>query len=189
MDIIQKLIQDVARARTSYLENIAELSEAQARWKPEAEAWNILEITEHLFWAEQGGLLGMWKSLTAIRDGGMIRTFESNHKNMSIEQVIELTWKTKEIVPDIAAPRLGSSFAFWKSSLQSLQEVLDVFGHDLQEDELKLQAQPHPISGALDFHQRIEFLRFHIDRHREQVAQLLSMMNSSVLKIQEDPDI
>jgi hypothetical protein len=184
MDTNQKLIQDVARARTSYLENIAKLSEAQARWKPDPTAWNVLEITEHLFWAEQGGLLGMWKSLLGIRDGTLVRTFESNHQEMSIEQVIALTWEPKEIVPAIAAPRLGGSFAFWKSSLHSLQEVLAEFGQDLQEDELRLQAQHHPISGALDFHQRFEFLRFHIDRHREQVAQLLSMINSSELKKQ-----
>ncbi len=176
MNTVQNLIQDVARARTSYFEKIAEVSELQARWKPETEVWSLLEITEHLFWAEQGGLLGMWKSLLGIRDGTLVRTFKSNHQDMSIEQVIALTWKTKETVPTIAAPRFGGSFAFWKASLLSLQEVLNAFGQDLQEDELRLQAQHHPISGSMDFHQRLEFLRFHIDRHRDQGIYLLEMM-------------
>jgi hypothetical protein len=48
----------------------------------------------------------------------------------------------------------------------------------VQEVTIRMQAQPHPISGAMDFHQRFEFLRFHIDRHREQVAQLLGNMRS-----------
>lgn len=95
---------------------------------------------------------------------------------MSIEQIIDLTWQPKEVVPEIAAPRLGGPLSFWTASFNSLQRVLDSFGQDLQEDELRMQAQPHPISGALDFHQRLEFLRFHIDRHREQVAQILELL-------------
>lgn len=173
---IQKLIQDVSIARTQYIDKVAGISEAQASWKPDAEVWNVVEITEHLFWAEQGGIFGMWKTLHAIREGSMGRTFESPHKNMPVEKVILTTWQPKEKVPAVAAPRLGGLLSFWKPSLSSLQEVLNAFGQDLQEDELRLQAHPHPISGPLDFQQRIEFLRFHINRHKEQVSQLLATM-------------
>jgi hypothetical protein len=31
---------------------------------------------------------------------------------------------------------------------------------------------PHPISGPLNIYQRMEFLRFHLDRHQQQVANL-----------------
>ena len=60
--------------------------EVQATWKPEPQVWNIIEITEHLFWAEQGGIFGMWKTLYAIRGGNMVRTYDSIHKDMPIEQ-------------------------------------------------------------------------------------------------------
>lgn len=176
INTIQKLIQDVSTARNQYLHKIASVTEAQASWKPDPEAWNMVEITEHLYWAEQGGIFGMWKTLHAIRDGSMVRTYESTHKNMPIEQVIGMTWQPKEKVPAVASPRLGGPLSFWKPSLYSLQDVLIAFGQDLKEDELRLQAHPHPISGALDFQQRIEFLRFHINRHQEQVSQLLKTM-------------
>jgi hypothetical protein len=176
MNSVQKLIEDVLTARTLFLDKIANITEVQARWKPNPEEWNITEIVEHLFWAEQGGTFGMWKTLHAIREGNMIRTYESIHKGMPIEQIIKMTWQPKEKVPAVAAPRLGGPLSFWKTSLNSLQEVLSAFGQDLKEDELRLQAHPHPISGALDFQQRIEFLRFHINRHQEQVSQLLKAM-------------
>lgn len=176
MDTIQKLNQEVSEARSQYLDKIANLSEILARWKPNSEEWNIIEITEHLFWAEQGGILGMWKTLHAIRDGNMVRTFESIHKDMPIEQIIDLTWQPKENVPAVASPRLGGPLLFWKLSLNGLQEILSAFCQDLKEDELRLQAHPHPISGALDFHQRIEFLRFHINRHSHQVSRLLQAL-------------
>lgn len=176
MNTTQKLIRDVSVARTLYLGRIASITEVQASWKPTPEEWNIIELTEHLFWAEQAGIFGMWKTLHAIRDGNIARSYESIHRDMPIEQVIDMTWQRKEKVPAVAAPRFGGPLSFWKPSLNSMQKVLNSFGQDLKEDELRLQAQPHPISGALDFHQRIEFLRFHIDRHQGQVSLLLENM-------------
>ena len=176
MNTVQKLIHEVSIARTLFLDNLTNLTEVKARSKPDPEVWNTIEITEHLYWAEQGGIVGMWKTLHAIREGNIERNYESVHKNMPIEQVIDMTWQPKEKVPSVASPRQGGPLSYWKVSLYSLQEVLNMFGQDLKEDELRLQAQPHPISGALDFHQRIEFLRFHINRHKDQVSQLLNTM-------------
>jgi hypothetical protein len=58
---VQKLIGEVSSARKAYLNQIKNISEIQAQWKPEPEVWSVIEITEHLFWAEQGGIAGMWK--------------------------------------------------------------------------------------------------------------------------------
>ena len=179
MNTVQRLIQGVATARVLFLDTISKVSDVKAEWKPDPNVWNIIEITEHLFWAEQGGIVGMWKTLHAIRKGTVERNYESIHKNMSIEQVIDLTWQPKEKVPAVAAPRIGGPLYFWKSSLNSLQEVLNAFGQDLKEDELRLQAHPHPISGALDFQQRLEFLRFHINRHNDQATLLFETIPSS----------
>lgn len=173
MNTVNKLIQDVSTARQRYLYQIERCTQEQAQWKPDPDSWNMVEITEHLFWAEQGGILGMWKSIIAIREGKMERKYDSIHKNMSIEQIIKLTWQDKEKVPAVAAPRLGGPLSFWSISLSGLQRVLETFGSYLKDDELRLQAHPHPISGPMDFQQRIEFLAFHISRHREQVLSLI----------------
>jgi hypothetical protein len=170
---IEKLIRNVAIERNLYLEQLKDISELQAQWKSIPEEWNLIEITEHLFWAEEGGIFGMWKSIHSIREGQMSRTVASNHKDMPIEQIIELTWQAKETVPESAAPRMGGTLSFWLASLHSLQGVLEKFGEYLQEDELRCQSQPHPISGALDFQQRFEFLAFYISRHREQCKKIL----------------
>src|SRR3954462_2934909 len=103
MNTIQKLIQDVSTARALYLNKIANLTEIHACWKPDPEVWNLTEITEHLFWAEQGGIFGMWKTLHAIREDNIVRTYETIHKDMPIEQVIDITWQPKEKVPPVAA--------------------------------------------------------------------------------------
>ncbi len=110
MSTVQQLTQDVAIARASFLDAISNVSEVKAGWKPAPDVWSIIEITEHLFWAEQGGIVGMWKTLHAIRTGTVERNYESDHKNMPIEQVIDLTWQPKEKVPAVAAPTNGWAF-------------------------------------------------------------------------------
>jgi len=176
MKKIAQLIHDVAVARNEFIALIENVNEQQAACKPSAEEWSIIDNTEHLFWAEQGGIYGMWKTLYAIRDGKATRTYESDHKEWSIEKIIAQTWKEKEQVPAVAAPRLGGTLVFWRLSLANLQPLLEAFGKELKEDELRLQAHPHPISGAMDFQQRIEFLRFHIQRHRGQVQSIIDKL-------------
>jgi len=166
------LIHQVKVARDSYCKRISTISESQAQWKPTPEAWNAIEITEHLYWAEQGGILGMWKTLYAIRSGQMEKRYDSIHRNLPVEEIIARTWKEKEQVPPVAAPRQGGTLIFWRFALTSLQSILEGFGAELQDDELRMQAHPHPISGPMDFQQRLEFLAFHIRRHEGQVEQL-----------------
>ena len=73
MNTVKKLILEVAKARNEYIKQMESFTEAQAQWKLLPEVWNMVENTEHLFWAEQGGILGMWKTLHAIREGKMER--------------------------------------------------------------------------------------------------------------------
>jgi hypothetical protein len=173
---IENLVQDIAIQRNIFLDQLVSISELQAQWKPKPEEWSISEITEHLFWAEQGGILGMWKTIHAVRECKIERKFDSIHYGMPIEQIIDLTWQLKEIVPAVAAPRLGGPLSFWTASLNNLQQVLTAFGQDIKDDELRIQAHPHPISGAMDFHQRFEFLAFHLARHRNQCTNRITEM-------------
>lgn len=173
MNKTHHLISAIKVARQSYLDAIQSASETQALWKPSPDVWNMVDITEHLYWAEHGGILGMWKTLYAIRSGQVERTLESKHKDLSIDEIVQRTWQAKEKVPAVAAPRMGGTLIFWREALASLQSILDQFGEALKPEELRLLAHPHPISGPLDFHQRLEFLAFHLRRHQRQALALL----------------
>jgi hypothetical protein len=173
MNKVHQLIAEVGNSRNNYFSIINNLTQEKAAFKNSEDVWSIVDITEHLFWAEQGGIFGMWKTLHAIREGELEKTFESIHKNLPIQALIDLTWKPKEVVPAVAAPRLGGMLVFWQYSFLSLQVVLEAFGNELQENELRIQAHPHPISGSMDFQQRLEFLSFHIDRHANQAQYII----------------
>lgn len=169
---LQPLLNDVADARNRYVEFVRSLTNQQAQHKPAPDVWSAVDNTEHLVWAEQGGIWGMWRALEAYRRGQPVWTGEHTNRGRSIEDIVAETWQPKEQVPAIAAPRLGGSLAFWCASLLNLQPLLLAFGQAVREDELDAVIHPHPISGPLDIGQRFAFLRFHIDRHRQQVARL-----------------
>jgi DinB superfamily len=172
MSKIQNLIKEVNFARQSYLGKVNQLTEQQAQWKPSPEVWNVVEITEHLFWAEQGGILSIWKALQASREGRSIWEGERIHAGKTMESIIAETWKEKEIVPLVAAPRLGGPIAYWKAMLQSLVDILQDLETELSDEDLSIMTPPHPISGPFDIQQRLEFLAFHIYRHLRQVTAL-----------------
>jgi hypothetical protein len=58
--MVKRLINEVSAARKAYLDQLKNISAVQAQWKPKPDVWSVVEITEHLFWAEHGGIAGMW---------------------------------------------------------------------------------------------------------------------------------
>lgn len=172
MHDVDRLIEAVAQARSRYLAAVSGLTPAQVSFKPEPTRWSVLEITEHMVWAEAVGVAGMWRALDAYRHGTPLWAGEPVHRGLSMEDVVAQTWQPKEQVPEIAAPRWGGALAFWTATLRSQQAVLEELGRALSGVALEEVIYPHPISGPLDVRQRLEFLRFHLDRHRDQVEAL-----------------
>jgi hypothetical protein len=178
MATVEQLARQIAEARKTFLAQANLFSEPASKWKSSPETWCATQIVEHLFWAEQGGLLGMWKSLNGHREGKTVWQVENPHSGLTIEEIITKTWKEKEVVPAIAAPRMGGPIAFWIISLNSLQNNLDKLAKELTGDDLEIMTQPHPISGPLNMHQRFEFLRFHLNRHEKQLKEIYVHLDS-----------
>ncbi|MBL7847420.1 MAG: DinB family protein [Cyclobacteriaceae bacterium] len=174
---LESLLKDVAVARKNFLDATAGLSEEQARFRPDELTWSVIDNVEHLFWAEFGGINGMWKVLEATRRQQPVFTGERVHEGLPIEQVIERTWKEKEQVPEIAKPKWGGPLAFWRNALESLQPQLARLAEAITEEELTSVIHPHPISGPINVIQRFEFLRFHMNRHQGQVERLRASAN------------
>jgi hypothetical protein len=173
MPQLDHLLHEVATARTRYIDAVSKLTEEQAHWKPAPDVWSAVDNTEHLYWAEHGGIWGMWRAFHAKQAGTPIWEGERVHLGLPIETIIERTWQPKEIVAAIAAPRMGGPSVFWLSAFASLQQPLSALAMALADEDLETIIHPHPLSGPLDIRQRFEFLRFHIDRHRNQVLALV----------------
>jgi uncharacterized damage-inducible protein DinB len=169
---LSDLIQDVERARRRYIDSVIELSPEQAQFTPSPSVWSAVENTEHIVRAEWGGINAMWNAAEGADTGDPAWTGDTPHRGKSIEQIVSETWRAKEQVPPVAAPTWGGALAFWIAALQANESLLQSLARTLDRHDLEGIHYPHPLSGPLDMRQRLEFLRFHLDRHRGQVEEL-----------------
>lgn len=174
MSKLAPLIASVAVARQEFIVAVSGLSHEQAQFRPSATEWSVIDITEHMFWAEFGAINGIWKIIDDIKAGNPLKEYALIHEGLSIERVIEKTWREKEEVPETAKPRWGGNLQYWIYSLESCQGLLLEMNKALGPIDPAMIIHPHPISGAINLLQRIEFLRFHLNRHQQQVEHIKS---------------
>jgi hypothetical protein len=170
---VQRLVESVERTRAILLASVAELSDIQGGFKASADEWRIVEILEHLYLAELGGITKTWSALNDVR-AGRLWSGPLPHRGKSIEEVIAATWKPKEVAPSTATPRFGGPLAAWRTAFRHLPSLLQDLADELEGQRLEDIVFPHLISGPLDARQRLEFLRFHIERHTAQVQHVRS---------------
>ena len=174
MKDLEALIKEVEQSRKDFIAALEGLTSSQADFKPDPKAWSIQEITEHMVWAERAGVFGMWKAFEGKRNGNPIWEGENQNRGLSIEEVIARTWKEKEEVPTVAKPRWGGPINYWIAALESCSITLLRLSEMLGNVELESIIYPHPISGPLDVNQRMQFLRFHMQRHQLQIERVKS---------------
>lgn len=172
MDTLKTLLYSVAQARQQFIQAASGLSNGQAQFKPSEAEWSVVDNVEHMVWAEMGGINGIWKTLEGIRSKKPIWQGEAIHHGLPIEAIIEKTWKEKEQVPEIAKPRWGGPVEYWIAALNNCQGLLELLSHELKGYDLEKVIYPHILSGPLNVIQRMEFLRFHLNRHQSQLERI-----------------
>ena len=172
MDTLKTLLNSVALARRQFIQSASGLTHAQSQFKPSAEEWSVVDNVEHMVWAEMGAINGIWKTLEGIRGGKPIWSGEAVHHGLTIEEIIDKTWKAKEQVPEIAKPRWGGPVEYWIATLNGCQNLLESLSHELKGHDLYQIIYPHIISGPLNVVQRMQFLRFHLNRHQGQIENI-----------------
>jgi hypothetical protein len=171
MNTASQLIDTVERARAEVIATTMGLTAEQASFKPSPGEWSITENIEHLYLAEMSGLAKIWTAARQVRSG-TAWTGPRPNNGRSIEDVIAATWKAKELAPEIATPHIGGPLEFWIQSFGSLTGVLNALGRELEGLDLESIVFPHFLSGPLDGRQRLEFLRFHMERHHDQIQRI-----------------
>lgn len=171
--ILQEKIKEVARSREHLLALCAGMSPEQGAFKPAEGEWSPAEIIEHLVWAEWGGLSGIWKAIEAERKGTPAWAGPSANDGLSIEEIIDRTWQTKEKVPAGAEPKWFGPIDIWVSWLRHGQRSVEDLIPAMRDLNPERIIWPHPISGPMNVLQRMDFLRFHMDRHRQQILRLI----------------
>lgn len=174
--MVHQLVDDIERTRNRVIDAVKDLRPDQAAFKPTPETWSIVENIEHLYLAEISGVTKIWAAADQVR-AGVRWTDARPNDGQPIEAVVERTWRSKEVAPPIATPHIGGPLPVWIACLRSLRPVLSDLARELEEVDLTAIVYPHYLSGPLDGRQRLEFLRYHMERHLAQIERLRAHPN------------
>ncbi len=163
------LLDHVHEARVRVLAEVTAVPDEAGSKKPDDAAWSIQEILEHLVLAERGGYDLIRTAAARYRAGDPVWSGPSENDDLPIEEIVERTWKPKEEAPESATPTGLWTAGIWASHLRSCDSLLSDLPVVLEGLPLEEVIYPHFLCGPLNAIQRLEFLRFHLDRHLGQI--------------------
>ena len=175
---IGQLLEDVRGARVKVLNEVVGLSTEEGARKSDDASWNIQEVLEHLVLAERGGYDLICTAARRFRSGDPVWSGNSENADLTIETVIERTWRQREDAPDSATPTGSWDVGIWASHLRNCDDLLSDLPRILSDLPLSEVIYPHFLCGPLNAVQRLEFLRFHLERHLLQVQRAKELTNS-----------
>jgi len=169
---ILKLLDDIKISRINMLNEVSDLTIEQCSYKPNENTWSIQEVLEHLVLAERGGYNLICTAAECFKANNPVWNGVSENDGLSIEEIISRTWKDKEDAPESAAPNGMWSVNIWTSHFRNCDDLLSDLPETLEGLPLTEVIYPHFLCGPLNVIQRLDFIRFHIDRHIDQVKKL-----------------
>lgn len=171
---VEILLNDIKSSREKVIDLVVNINAVDGAKKLAQDQWSIQEIIEHLVLAERGGFDLIYTAAERFRTGEPVWSGTSENSGLSIEEIIGKTWKTKEKAPPSATPQGKWSLAVWTAHFKNVDDLLLNLLPVLKDLPLEEVIYPHFLCGPLDAVQRLEFIRFHIDRHYDQIRNLKS---------------
>lgn len=157
-------------ARATLLDMIASCPVEQQIKKPGPEAWNMIEVAEHLFNAEQGILPQLKKyGKGEGKKAGLSATLRSTILSLFMRSPAKIK------VPKAAAriePQGNKDFESLKESWNVLREDMNTWVHQYPHNRLGHYVFKHPVAGLLTPVQTMQFLEDHIAHHIKQIERI-----------------
>jgi hypothetical protein len=165
-----RLMSHLHATRKQFLDALAQVSEAQWKWKPSAETWSVAEVAEHIALSEETlgamvrkmvkGPAAPAEKLAAVKgkEERMLTGIVDRSQKVQAPEMLKPVqrWKTKaELIA-----------AFKKSRDENIAYI------EQTGDELRTRLMPHPALGDLDLYQWLLFVSGHSERHTLQLLEV-----------------
>lgn len=163
-----KAIHVLTKSRQTLLDAVEGVTEEEARWKPSADRWSILEYVEHLAISDDGLMDLVKKSLA------MPATPETPEERAAREQRIKATPVPRGV--NKAPERLQPSARFatladaLNAFLASRERTIDYAR--TTEDDLRSHFTTHGVLGPLDAYQWLTGNAHHAETHAGHIREL-----------------
>jgi hypothetical protein len=167
MSDVRRLIDAATVARDRVVRAVAELSPAQAAFRPAPHEWSVTENVEHLAIVEVRYANRIWAAADGARTGRPLREGEPILRGRTIDE-LAATWGPSLQTVDEARPRLGGPLEFWVAALVNGARLIDALEPVLDGLDLDAVIVPH-LTGPLDARQRLGLVRLHLEMHLAQI--------------------
>lgn len=175
---LKYLIEQVEQSRELFIEACSGLTKEESIFKQSKDSWSITDIAEHIVRAEWGGVNGIWAAIDGYRNNKPVWSGENMNDGLNIEEIVNKTWLPHQPAPEPARPQWGGPIEFWLLCLRNCKITLaETFRQMEGLDPAKI-IYPHPLSGPLNVYQRMEFLRYHMERHQRQIEKIKNVFIS-----------
>ena len=165
---LHRSLRSIEQARTQMLEDFCSLSEEVASSKLCRDWWSPREILEHLYLWEQCVLANVLKS-----KGEQLRhslpDLQHPNSRRTFQEIIAPFVSQRVESPPAMIPSGGASAEYWIGALQANRLILNTLPAILTANDLERISFPHFAAGPLNVLQWLDFLVFHIERHRQQM--------------------
>ena len=164
------IFHELVTTEAGFLDAVAGLSEAQARFKPAGDVWSVLEITEHVTRAEHGAFR-MLQRMVAGAPASPEERAATKGKDMKVTAVL-FDRSTRRDAPEGVRPtgRWGTLAEAAEAFQVTRQDVLRWL--ESQQQDLRGWTGAHPVLGQLDGKQWLLFMVAHCERHSRQILEL-----------------
>ncbi|MBM7553643.1 DinB family protein [Thalassobacillus pellis] len=154
--------------RQKVLNFLNEITDEQARMKPDKDNWSILELLEHLYLIERTVADRIKRAIT-----------EGEEKSVPEKPVHHTANRTLKMeAPESLRPKgLFQSVSEAKESLVESRESLELILINYEKATLKRRVMHHMAFGDLSLEQWVEFIGWHELRHLEQMKEVLQKVN------------
>ncbi|MBT8335005.1 MAG: DinB family protein [Gemmatimonadetes bacterium] len=167
MSVLSPLLARIATLRSELL-SIAETAGAKATRRPGADAWSPAEIVEHLVRAEDFGILGLWRAVEAAGESGPA-AIDPPHDDRTIDEVFADLPDRVDAPEAVIPKRAGRPLGYWSGRLREHQNAIESLAGAIEAVGPDRVVLPHFVAGPLNGWQRLEFFRWHLERHLAQM--------------------
>ena len=169
---LKESIEKVEQARKNFIDACSGLTRAQTNFKISEDQWSVTDVAEHIVRAEWGGVNGIWYAIDGYRNNQPVWEGENINYGLTIEEIVERTWLRHQPAPEPARPQWGGPIEFWLVCLRNCKNTLVETYKQMEGLDPEKIIYPHPLSGPLNVYQRMDFLRYHMERHIRQIENI-----------------
>ena len=169
---VAELLADIARVRREVLSRIESMAPETVMRAPAGDAWSVAEITEHLVRAEDYGIIGLWSAIPTADESPT--PLPEELASRTIDEVFLDLPDRVDAPPPVEPKSGGRPVAYWVARLRSHEALIEELAGAMQVAGLDRVIYPHHIAGPLNGAQRLQFFRWHLERHLAQIDRTIA---------------